>query len=504
MKFIGIDVGGTNTDAVKIEDGIINYFKIPNEWNSIIEALRNMGEAETSRTVVSSSLPLNLLHEEKGGDTKTLLMAGPGLNFSSSGTDIKGCINHRGDVVEEIVPEEVVGELLNKKDNLAIVGKFSNRNPILEEKVFNIALNYYDITKIAIGSDTQGLSLPRRIGTTILNAKVKKSIKDLTTSIENYSSSFFYFKGDGGIIPHHLAIKNPLELVNSSPATAALGAYYLTRENDGLVIDIGGTTTDFIELVDRKPKLVENIVLFGYRTLIRSVDTWAIPIGGDSYINFGTNSIGPERKGKAVAFQGDYITLTDLLNCMGEKIGDYDRSISTMKAVSGNYRSLAESLVNKAIDLICKESCRFGKPSKIICTGYLGKYLAPMIGERLNCKYIVPKFAEVANAIGAAVSRISLMLYQRMDTERGRVIWNGTIERISDENRSLSPEDIIDIAKDKVRSLAIRYGATEEDVRDVDLLYFNAYDVIRGWYRSGQISDCIVQITPGISSEVVS
>lgn len=504
MKFIGIDVGGTNTDAVRIEDGIINYFKIPNEWDSIIEALKNMGDAETSRTVVSSSLPLNLLHEQKGGDTKTLLMSGPGLNFSNFGTDIKGCINHRGDIVENIVVEEILGELLNKKDNLAIVGKFSNRNPSLEEKVLDMALEYYDSAKIAVGSDIQGLSFPRRIGTTILNAKVKKSVEDLTRSIENYSSSFYYFKGDGGIIPHRLAVQNPLNLVNSSPATAALGAYYLTRMKNGLVIDIGGTTTDFIELVDGKPKLSENMVLFGYKTLIRSVDTWAIPIGGDSYIDFKSKSIGPERKGNAVAFNGENITLTDLLNCIGEKIGDYDRSISVMKMISKEYKLLAENLVDKAISYICKESCRFGIPSTIICIGYLGKHLAPMIGERLDCNYIVPDFAEVANAIGAAVSRISLMLYQRIDTERGRIVWNGTVEKIKDDARSLSPEEIITIAKDKVRSLAMSYGATEEDVRDVDLLYFNAYDVIRGWYRSGQISDCVVQITPGISSEVVS
>jgi len=504
MKFIGIDVGGTNTDAVKIEDGIISYFKIPNEWDSIIEALRNMGDAETSRTVVSSSLPLNLLHEGKGGDTKTLIMAGPGLNFSSFGTDIKGCVNHRGDIVEDIVVGEVIKELSNKKDNIAIVGKFSNRNPLLEEKILGIALDYYDATKIAVGSDIQGLSFPRRIGTTILNAKVKKSVENLTKAIENYSSSFYYFKGDGGIIPHNLAMKKPLDLVNSSPATAALGAYYLTKEKNGLVIDIGGTTTDFVELVDGRPKLMNNIVLFGYKTLVRSIDTWAIPIGGDSYIDFRSKSIGPERRGNAVAFNGEYITLTDLLNCMGEKIGDYNRSISVMKTISKNYRSLAESLVDKAVSLICKESCKLGNPSTVICTGYLGKYLAPMIGERLGSNYIVPKFAEVANAIGAAVSRVSLMLYQRIDTERGRVVWNGTVEKIKDDARSLSPEEIIDIAKDKVRSLAMRYGAAEEDVKDVDLLYFNAYDVIRGWYRSGQISDCVVQITPGISSEVVS
>ncbi|RZN65211.1 MAG: hydantoinase/oxoprolinase family protein [Candidatus Methanoliparum thermophilum] len=501
MKFIGIDVGGTNTDAVKIEDGIIDYFKIPNEWDSIIEALKKLGDAKTSRTVVSSSLSLNLLYEEKGGETKTLIMAGPGLNFSNFGTNIEGCINHRGDIVEDIVVEEVVGKLLDKKDNLAVVGKFSNRNPSLEEKILNIALNYYDSTNIALGSDIQGLSFPRRINTTILSAKVKRSIVDLTKAIENYSSSFYYFKGDGGIVPHNLAIKNPLDLVNSSPATAALGAYYLTGEKNGLVIDIGGTTTDFIELVDGKPKLVENIELCGYKTLIRSVDTWVVPIGGDSYIDFSSNSIGLKRKGNAVAFKGEYITLTDLLNCIGEKIGDYNRSISAMKMISNNYRNLAESLVEKAIDLISKKS---GNPSKIICTGYLGKYLAPMISERLNCSYIVPKFAEVANAIGAAVSRISLMLYQRIDTERGRIIWNGTVERIKDDARSLSREEIIDIAKNKVRSLALRYGAVEEDVKDVDLLYFNSYNIIRGWYKSGQISDCIVQINPGISSEVKS
>ena len=500
MKFVGIDVGGTNTDAVEIEDGEISYVKTPNETESVVKSLKKIGR-DADRIVVSSSLPLNVLHEGKGGATKIILIPGPGLDFSYLGSTVKGYVNHRGDIVEEIDPDELREELSDKKDNLAIIGKFSNRNPSLEKEVYEEALNLYKDSEIALGEDVQGLGFPRRVGTTILNAKIKRSVYSLTKEIRAVSSSFFYFKGDGGIIPDFVALENPMELVNSSPATAALGSYYLTGE-DGLVVDIGGTTTDFVEIVNGRPRISEYITLFGHETLVRSAEAWAIPVGGDSFIRFSEDPlrIGPERRENAVAFGGRYLTPTDALNCLGEEIGDYKKSIEAMKEVSNDSKSLSDDVIDAFVESICRESSKVN-PSKIICTGYLGRYLAPMIGRRLGCRYITPEHAEVANAVGAAVSRISLALYMRIDTDRGKMVCNGEVEDIG-KRGSFDPEEIVSIAREKVRELAMEEGATEEDVEDICLTYFDSYDVIRGGYRNGQISNCIVQISPGISSEV--
>jgi N-methylhydantoinase A/oxoprolinase/acetone carboxylase beta subunit len=498
MKFVGIDVGGTNTDAVEIEDGKISYVKTPNETGSVVKSLKKIGRG-ADRIVVSSSLPLNVLHEGKGSATKIILIPGPGLDFSHLGSTVKGYVNHRGDIVEEIDLDELREELRDKKDNLAIIGKFSNRNPSLERKIYGEALNLYKDSEIALGENVQGLGFPRRVGTTILNAKIKRSVYSLTKEIRAVSSSFFYFKGDGGIIPDFVALENPMELVNSSPATAALGSYYLTGE-DGLVVDIGGTTTDFVEIINGIPRVSDYITLFGHETLIRSAEAWAIPVGGDSFVRFSEDlRIGPERRENAVAFGGRYLTPTDALNCLGEEIGDYKKSIEAMKEVFNDYKSLSDEIIEVFVESICREASKVN-PSKIICTGYLGRYLAPMIGRRLRCKYITPEHAEVANAVGAAVSRISLTLYMRIDTDRGKMVCNGKVEDI--EERKFDPEEIISIAREKVRELAMEEGAAEEDVEDICLTYFDSYDIIRGGYRKGQISNCIVQISPGISSEV--
>jgi N-methylhydantoinase A/acetone carboxylase, beta subunit len=196
MKFVGIDVGGTNTDAVEIEDGEISYVKTPNETESVVKSLKKIGR-DADRIVVSSSLPLNVLHERKGGATKIILIPGPGLDFSHLGSTVKGYVNHRGDIVEEIDPDELREELRDKKDNLAIIGKFSNRNPSLEKEVYEEALNLYKDSEIALGEDIQGLGFPRRVGTTILNAKIKRSVYSLTKEIRAVSSSFFILRGTG-------------------------------------------------------------------------------------------------------------------------------------------------------------------------------------------------------------------------------------------------------------------------------------------------------------------
>jgi N-methylhydantoinase A/oxoprolinase/acetone carboxylase beta subunit len=497
---VGIDIGGTNTDGAIVGDSITT-FKVSNELGigEILRKISRHTDLKKEKLIVSTSLPLNLLLSRfEEHPTLTLLFPGSGLNYESYGKVLKGAVNHRGDVVEDIDEEEIIEVLEENKDrykNVAIASKFSVRNPLLELKTAKIVAKYYGYENMALSYHIPELNYPLRINTTIINAKIKKTVCELTRLIKSYANDFFYYKGDGGIIPYEIALDNPSELYNSSPASVAIGAIFLTKEKDALVVDIGGTTTDFVMIEDGKPKIMEKVEIAGRKTLIRCVESFSIPFGGDSVVE--NYKLKPTRLDRPIAFGGEYFTLTDALNCIGFEIGDYKASREKGREELG-YLSNAEKIVEDYVTMVA-ESIRSADADKIIGTGYLARYLTPMIAKKAGVSYVVPEHSEAVNAIGVAVSKISLTLYARFDTERGIAVYNGDIERI--DKGFPKDDEFIDMAIKKVRREARKFGASYEDVEDVKVLYFNCYTVVRGGVKRGKIADVIVQIEPGISSE---
>ncbi|AEA47702.1 hydantoinase/oxoprolinase family protein [Archaeoglobus veneficus] len=489
---VGIDIGGTNTDAAIVNEEITTI-KLPNEAGigEVLKRLSGVADLGKEKLIVSTSLPLNLIlsryHEIP---TLVLLIPGPGLNYSSYGSVLRGFTSHRGDVVEDIDEAEVRKVIEESRvENVAIAGKFSVRNPELEKKVYRIALNRYNEDCIALSYPIGELNFPLRVNTAVVNAKIKKTVTDLAKLVGKYSKEFFFYKGDGGIIPVDIAIQNPSLLYNSSPAAVAIGASYLTGEKNAIVVDIGGTTTDFVVIEDGKPKIMEKVEIAGRKTLIRCVDSISIPFGGDSVVD---SFLRPVRMGSSFAFHGSHFTLTDALNCVGFDIGDSKASRSACKS-----RDIAEKAIEDYLSIVAETIREIGA-EKIIGTGFLAKYLAPEIAKKAGVKYVVPEHSEAANAIGVAVSRISLTLYARFDTERRRAVFNGEVVKFQ---AAYDDERLVEVAKEKVREIAIAHGANEEDVEDVRLVYFNSYTVVRGGVRRGMIADVVVQIEPGISSE---
>ncbi len=502
---VGIDIGGTNTDIAIIHEDI-ETLKLPNElgFGEILKRLSEKVDLSKEKLVISTSIPLNLVvskyHEIP---TLTLLIPGCGLNYSSHGIILEGYVNHRGDVVENLDSEKVesiVKSYVNQYKNVAIVGKFSVRNPQLELKVYEIARRYFKDKDIALSYHLGELNYPLRINTTILNAKIKSAVYELTGLVKKYSDNFFYYKGDGGIIPYHVALENPSLLYNSSAAAVAFGAYYLSKMKNALVIDIGGTTTDFVLLENGYPKLLNKVEIAGKKTLVRCVDSISIPYGGDSLID---KDIKPERLDKPVAFGGKHLTLTDALNCIGFEIGNHKKSLEVWKDKIGDL-SLAQTAVDKFISTVCEIIESFDA-NIIIGTGYLAKYIIPMVSEKMGIKYTIPEHHEAANAVGVAISKISLTLYARYDTERGKTVYNGEIFKCEFKKGSIPDDDeIINAASEKVKELAREFGADEDDLDKIKVLYFNSYTVVRGGVKRGKIADVVVQIEPGISSRFLS
>lgn len=496
---IGIDVGGTNTDVAFLSEDSMQTFKFPNEVGMyrILKAISEKIDIEKSKLVVSTSLPVNIIASRFDNiKTLSILFPGPGLDYSRYGSILKGYVNHRGDVVESI-DESQIERLIeeNEFDAVAISGKFSIRNPEIEHRAFQVVRKYVDEKSISLSHHVGSINYPLRINTTVVNSKISKEVWRLTNSIREFKEDFFYYKGDGGIVPWRIAVRNPSELYNSSPAAVALGAYYLAGIEDAIVVDIGGTTTDLVEMRAGKPVMVSNAVVGGMKTHIRCVKSLSIPFGGDSLFD---DRLNPYRVGSPIAFGGESPTLTDLLNSLGNEIGMYHKSRKSVK------KEEAEREVERYLGTIAKAVSEY-EHEIVIGTGYLAKYLIPEIAERAGKRFIIPSHYESANAVGVAVSKISLTVYGRFDTEKRMAIFNGELDSEYIEKISGSADDneFISLTADKAREIAERYGANSRDVEDVDVIYFNSFSVVRGGMMRGKIADVIIQIKPGISCDVV-
>jgi hypothetical protein len=300
------------------------------------------------------------------------------------------------------------------------------------------------------------------------------------------NEDFFFFKGDGGLASAGAVLENPSVLFNSSPAAVALGARYLSGLSDCLVVDIGGTTTDLVPLRNGAPRM-QDVRIYGQMTFIRSVEAVSIPFAGDSVIE---HDLCPRREGNPMAFGGSRPTLTDALNRCGASVGNAQRSGSLDPA-------LAAEVVRRYTSMVAAEIRALGAKA-IVGTGYLADHLLPDIGRDAGVRCVIPDHAACANAIGVALSRVSLSLRVHVDTGRGRMLLNGDLVRWDAE---MGDDELIAWCKDEVRRRARAMGAPEEDVADVSLDYFHAYDVVRYGRRTERIADLQVSIAPGITVE---
>lgn len=483
VMFTGIDIGGTNTDIAVIRNNNIETEKISNE-TGISRAFSKI--SSEGKVAISTSQPLNRLMVRPAGEVCRVIIPGPGLRREGA---VKGAVTIRGDVAEDIDPDEIK-RLLERTpaEYLAVAGKFSTRNPVLEEKVHDIALEYFCEDKIALSHFIGEIGFPSRIATTAINAHLKEVTSGITGIIRSYipGRDFFFMKGDGGLTSPDMILNNPSELYSSSQAAVALGARYLTGIEDALVMDIGGTTTDFIPIKHGRPG--RDVVKIGdRRTDIRGIHALSLPFGGDSVVEGG---LMPFREGVSLAFGGKSRTFTDALNVCGYEIGNY-------RASEVIEREIAEIAESKYLDEVSRAISLFS-PDMIIGTGYLAPFLMSELSAMTGVRVCVPEHAESANAVGVAVSRVSLSMKVHYDSEKGRLSINGALRPPSGK---FTDEGLVEYCAAELRKTALDLGSPDEDCEDIEIQGFRAYDVIRDRARTGRIVDLRIAIPPGISAE---
>ena len=511
---IGIDVGGTTTDAVLIRNGeVYSTTKVSTEpenlLNSLLEALDAVTEGvvpeELERVVFSTTIITNLIAEGKIDKVALLLIPGPGLNPASytfpDSFYLKGAMDYRGREIQAVDENEVVETVNTIKElgysRAAIISKFGQRNPAHELRIEEKFREIYPECKIELGHKISGkLNFPRRVATSMLTSATREPYQAFVSKIKNallernIKAPVYILKADGGTLPVEKSVAFPVETIFSGPAASTIGALALTAEGEtSVVVDIGGTTTDLALILSGKPLLAsKGAKLGGVLTHVRAFAVRSIPVGGDSVVNVVEKeeneskglmeiTVGPERAGPAYCMGGKKTTPTDALRVLGLiEFGILERAREAVGRIAAKLGKseleTASMIIDKTTQLIVEAvndmfleweqepayriwevlQEKKVRPQNVVGIGGGAKGLITGIAEKLNARPVIPEHAEVGNAIGAAVARPTLGLSLHIDTEQ-------KIYSVAEEGKisNLNAADISNFNKmglDKAETLA--------------------------------------------------
>ena len=350
---LGLDVGGTFTDAVIIDGHRVvatakRRTTKDNLMNGIGEALDAVLEGyDTSnieQVTLSTTVVTNTIVEEKEQVVDLYVVTGPGRNvddiFPVKPIYLQGYTDHRGIVVEHTPADAVRGianmvQARSGTDLAAVSAKFGVRNPQEELSITEELKNTYHA--ISNGSLLSGsLNFPRRTISAYFNSAVtpvftvfKKNVED-ALSARNIVAPLHILKADGGSLPVEHMVSRPVETAFTGPAATVLGlsALGVIGNQHTVALDIGGTTTDISLWKHGRPLMTKNgVSIREYPSAVRSFAVTSVGIGGESVVRFknGNLTVGPERVGPSVALGGVEPTLGDALIVLGHaNYGDFN------------------------------------------------------------------------------------------------------------------------------------------------------------------------------------
>lgn len=545
---LGIDVGGTHTDSVLMQNRkIIRKSKVLTDKNDILGCVMRATQAVTTaddirqlkRIVLSTTISTNAVAQNQLDTVGLIVMNGPGVSpkdlpLADKTHLIAGYMNHRGIEAEAINDDQL--QVLkqqfsaDKIEHLAVIGKFSTRNPVHEQDVGSFFAD--KIAHVSLGHHQSGvLNFPRRIATTYLNAAIWSLHSRMVDQLAGYLQKLgvnvplFILKADGGTIGVQQSRNYPVQTILSGPAATIMGVLpFVSSTQDSVSIDIGGTTTDIALFADGAPLLEpKGVEIEGHKTLIRGLLTHSMALGGDSHVQVvnGALQIGPERKGSAMAFDGPVPTPTDALIVLGlADIGDKAKALRAMESLATTLQQTPQQVAQSIVDSMCASIAAKvrhmirevnskpvytihelleGKtlnPQQLIAVGGPAPYLAKQVGELLQLPAVVPENSDVINASGAAMARTTVELNLLADTESQQLSFAEDGRKVQISSRA-TVDDIVAIGQERLLEIARAAGARDEDL-EVEVADCQSFNVIHGYATTGKNIRVRLQIKPGL------
>ena len=322
---LGIDTGGTYTDAVLFDEdhGVIAKAKALTTRHDLSIGIAGavdavIGQAHASIADIalvslSTTLATNALVEGRGGRVALVFIGfgdddaeRGGLGTAMRGEPVirvAGGHNPQGDPVTELDLVGLEREALAAAPSVsgfAVTAQFATRNAEHEIAARELLARLTGLPVTCGHELSAKLNGPKRALTSVLNARLIGLITGLIAAAEQIvathgiNAPIMVVRGDGSLMSAALAKARPIETILSGPAASLVGAAYLTGTADAIVADIGGTTTDVAIIRDGVPQLDDGgAVVGGHRTMVEAVAITTVGLGGDSEVSVQIDSTKP-------------------------------------------------------------------------------------------------------------------------------------------------------------------------------------------------------------------
>jgi N-methylhydantoinase A/oxoprolinase/acetone carboxylase beta subunit len=439
---IGIDVGGTNTDAVLLEDqAVIAAVKTPTTADvtggitrALADLVRQAPHArDASAAMIGTTHFTNAVVQRRDLDRVAAIRIGlpSGASlppFVDWPEDLAALV--RGDVImlegghefdgRPLVPFDVTGMRAAARriraagiTSVAVASVFSPLNASCELDADAILREECPDVAITLSHRLGRIGLLERENATLLNAclialarKTTRAFSDALRA-SGIAAALYLTQNDGTVMLAEVAEAYPVYSFASGPTNSMRGAAFLSKRDEALVIDVGGTTTDIGSLRHGFPREANNVVeIGGVRTLFRMPDLLSLGLGGGSLVreplSVGPTSVGYRLTEQALVFGGDVLTVTDVAVAAGLiDLGDRRRVAAVPAGLVDRALARIRAMIEEGVDRMKTDA----SDAPLIAVGG-GSFLVPPrlagVSEVIN----VPHQA-VANAVGAAIAQVS-------------------------------------------------------------------------------------------------
>ncbi|WP_049568465.1 hydantoinase/oxoprolinase family protein [Nonomuraea sp. SBT364] len=473
---IGIDVGGTNTDAALIGDGgqVLATVKSPTTEDvtgGVAAAIAGLGATEASAVMIGTTHFVNALVEAARLEPVAAVRLGlpataalpPLVDWPDRLREaVEGAVylchgghEYDGTPISALDPDELKRVAADIRARglrtVAISSVFSPVSAESEQRAAELlAAELGPGVHLSLSHEIGRVGLLARENATIVNAALRPLAERTVAAfaealaVAGIRAPLFLSQNDGTLMDVAHARRYPVATFASGPTNSMRGAAYLSGLADCAVVDIGGTTTDVGILSGGFPREAAGEALVAeVRTNFRIPDVLSIGIGGGSIVGpdgmVGPRSVGYRLTSEALVFGGGTLTATDLAVAAGQAaIGD--PALAAGVDHERPLKSIAER-VAEAVDRMRTSAA----PLPVVLVGG-GSVL---IGELPGFADVRrPDHYEVANAVGAAIAQVG-----------------GEVDRVFSGPR----ETVLDEARNEAIARAERAGARAGSVRIVDV-----------------------------------
>ncbi|AYY15123.1 hydantoinase/oxoprolinase family protein [Actinobacteria bacterium YIM 96077] len=491
---IGIDVGGTNTDAVYMDgNGVVAMTKTATTEDvtgGIVAALRDLDRSpgvdmsQVKAVMIGTTHFTNALVEARRlAPTAAIRLGLPATAALPPFTDwpehlvtamsgrpylCHGGVEFDGRAISPLDEDEIRKAAQDMKSNgarsVAISSVFSPVSADDEIRAAEIVRSEVPDVMVSLSHEIGRIGLLERENATIINAALRELAPTILDSLAEtvraagISGRLYLSQNDGTLMDVDFARRYPVATFASGPTNSMRGAAFLSGLADCAVVDVGGTTADVGILVKNFPREAgTEVSVAGIRTNFRMPDVISIGLGGGSIVRqdgsdgsaltIGPDSVGYRLRQEALVFGGDTLTATDVAVAAGiADVGDHGKVAHLSTELVDEARATAARMASDVVDRMRTSE----DPIPVVAVGG-GSFLVPDEFDVASQVYRPDHYA-VANAIGAAIAQVGGEVDRVFPVEPGQ------------------RDEVVARAKEEARERAVAAGADPGtvDIIDVD------------------------------------